>query len=211
MSVLPTNIATQRDTSRFVKSVSAGPEVLGEESFRRLIAMERKRTERTSDPFLLLLLEAGDDRGQGTMEESLTLIAASLSASLRETDIIGWHQERTTVGALFTGLQNKDKNLVASLILDKISAILRKAELLDQMSNLKISYYFFPDNWDRFESGRPIGPALYPDLLCPEKSRESALKIKRVMDVGKRVEFPSGLSHVPERRWVHDAGTGYGG
>jgi hypothetical protein len=23
----------------------------------------------------------------------------------------------------------------------------------------------------------------------------------------KRVEFPSGLSHFPERRWVHDAGT----
>ena len=35
-------------------------EVLQEESFKRMIAVERKRTERSAKPFLLMLLETGE-------------------------------------------------------------------------------------------------------------------------------------------------------
>lgn len=37
-------------------------EVLSEDGFRRRIAIERKRTERSREPFLLMLLEAAQRR-----------------------------------------------------------------------------------------------------------------------------------------------------
>jgi lipopolysaccharide/colanic/teichoic acid biosynthesis glycosyltransferase len=132
---------------------------------------------------LLLLLEAEQGPGPGAIEESLGLIASSLSVSIRETDVIGWYQERTTIGVMFTGLQIKDKNLVKSLLLNRVNTMLRNEELSDQVSNLKMSFYFFPDDWEDFETGTPIGPALYPDLLSPDRKDDSALRIKRAMDV----------------------------
>ena len=44
------------------KRPSSGPQsiALNEESFHRMIALERKRTERSRNPFLLMLLETGD-------------------------------------------------------------------------------------------------------------------------------------------------------
>jgi lipopolysaccharide/colanic/teichoic acid biosynthesis glycosyltransferase len=187
MTVLPTQVAIRRNTASAAKHAPAALEVLGQDLFIRSIALERKRTERTNIPFLLLLLEAENDPGLGTMEESLAVIASSLSVSIRETDVIGWYKERTAVGVMFTGLQIKDKNLIASLILNRVNAILRSDSLLDQVSNLKMSFYFFPDDWENLESGRPLATALYPDLLTPDRSCEFALKIKRAIDVAGSV------------------------
>lgn len=44
-----------------LEPVSAGErEVLNEETFRRMISIERKRTERSRKPFLLMLLDTGN-------------------------------------------------------------------------------------------------------------------------------------------------------
>jgi lipopolysaccharide/colanic/teichoic acid biosynthesis glycosyltransferase len=183
MTVLPTSAATLRNTSRSGKSVPVVPQVLSQDLFRRMIAVERRRTERTNDPFLLLLLEAEPDHDTGSTEESLALIAASLSETIRETDVIGWYQERTAVGVLFTGLQIRDRNLVTSLILNRVNRTLGSDTVLDQMFNLRMSVYFFPDDSDDFESGKPIGAVLYPDLFCPEGGDKPSARIKRAMDV----------------------------
>jgi hypothetical protein len=37
--------------------------VLNEQMFRRMLAIERKRTERSKEPFLLMLLDAGSPTG----------------------------------------------------------------------------------------------------------------------------------------------------
>jgi hypothetical protein len=136
MTTMPTHIPTRRATTRPGIGARAALEVLSQDMFRRMIALERKRTERTNVPFLLLLLETESDSVLGTIEESLGLIASSLSVSIRETDAIGWYQAGTTVGVMFTGLQIEDKNLVKSLILDRVNTILRDEKLSDQMSYL---------------------------------------------------------------------------
>ena len=183
MTVLLTNAETRHDTPHSGRGTPVAREVLGQESFRRMIAVERKRTERSNDPFFLLLIEADHDHGLGAMEESLALVASSLSVSIRETDLIGWYQDRKTVGVMFTELRIKDKNLVSSMILKRVKISLQADKLLDQMPNLKMTFYFFPDDWDDFESGRPITPALYPDLLSPDSGDKAALKIKRALDI----------------------------
>jgi len=162
---------------------AAEREVLNEDAFRRMIAIERKRTERSKEPFLLMLLEAGKQQGSEKSVRALDSMVSVLLSSTRETDVIGWYKERMAIGAIFTGLVVNDKNSILSLILSRISTTLRDELTFDQFNQVSISFHFFPDEWDHDEGGRPSNPALYPDLIAPKSERRSQLGIKRMMDI----------------------------
>jgi lipopolysaccharide/colanic/teichoic acid biosynthesis glycosyltransferase len=164
--------------------LSAGErEVLNEGTFKRMISVERKRTERSRRPFLLMLLEAGNHQGSEKSGKALDNMLSVLLLSIRETDVIGWYKDRTTVGVMFTGLAGNDKNSILSVILSKVSTTLQDQLTPDQFNQVSISFHFFPDDWDHDNPGRPSNPSLYPDLLSPDKGRCSQLRIKQVMDI----------------------------
>ncbi len=156
---------------------------LDEESFRRVIAIERKRTERSKAPFVLMLLEVADPQGVEKNGAALDSIVSVLLASSRDTDLVGWYKDRMTVGALFTGLVVDDKNSILSTILTRVSTTLRDELSFDQFSQVSISLHFFPDDWDHDGSGRPSNPALYPDLSSQDKGKRPLLVMKRVTDI----------------------------
>jgi lipopolysaccharide/colanic/teichoic acid biosynthesis glycosyltransferase len=176
------NGANQAD--RLSEPVSAGKrEVLNEDTFNRMIAVERKRTERSKQPFLLMLLEVGHPQGSAKNGGSLESMVSALLTSIRETDVIGWYKDRTIVGVMYTGLVVNNKNSVLSMILNRVSTALGDRLTADQFSQVSISFHFFPDDWDEESSGRPSNPALYPDLFGSSKDRRSVVMIKRGMDV----------------------------
>ncbi len=96
-------------------------EVLNEESFQRMIAVERKRTERSGEPFLLMLLEPGSLQVSEKNGKPLNKIMPALLSSTRETDVIGWCKDQATVGAIFTGLLADEKNSILSTILTRMA------------------------------------------------------------------------------------------
>jgi lipopolysaccharide/colanic/teichoic acid biosynthesis glycosyltransferase len=157
--------------------------ILSEESFKRMIAIERKRTERSREPFLLMLVEAGRSHGTEKSSKALDKIVSAMLSSTRETDVVGWYKGQTTVGVMFTGLTVKDKSAVLSTILNRVSAALRDELPSDQFSQISLSFHFFPDEWDHENSGRPSNPVLYPDLLSATSRQRSLLVIKRAMDI----------------------------
>jgi lipopolysaccharide/colanic/teichoic acid biosynthesis glycosyltransferase len=159
------------------------PEVLNEAIFKRTISIERKRTERSGDSFLLMLLEAGNQQSVEKNDKTLTDILCALPLSIRDTDVLGWYRDRATVGVMFTGLARKEKSSILCVMLGKVSTTLRNQLEPDQFNQLSISFHFFPDDWDLDNSGRPSNPALYPDLLSPDKRTGSLLRIKQVMDI----------------------------
>ena len=166
------------------ESASAGErEVLNEEAFLRMISIERKRTERSRKPFLLMLLDAGIHRGPEKNGKALDSIVPALLSSTRETDVIGWYKDRATVGAIFTELVVDDKNSILTTMLTRVSTTLRGSLTFEQFNQVSISFHFFPDDWDHDISGRPSNPALYPDLLSRDSGRRSLLAAKRVMDI----------------------------
>jgi lipopolysaccharide/colanic/teichoic acid biosynthesis glycosyltransferase len=148
-----------------------------------MIAIERKRAERSNKPFLLMLLETGHYQGSGKGKRVLDNVATALMPSIRDTDVIGWYKERTSVGVVYTGLLDQDKNSILSIILNRVSAILRGELVFDQLSQITISFHFFPDDWDHDNSGSPTNPALYSDLMRPDSSKQFVLAIKRMIDV----------------------------
>ncbi len=154
--------------------LSAGVrEVLNEETFKRMIAVERKRTERSREPFLLMLLDAGNYQESEKNGKILDDMLPVLLLSIRETDVIGWYKNRAVVGVMFTGLANNDKSAILGVILNKVSTTLRAQLPSDHLSQVSISFHFFPDDWDNDNPGRPSNPSLYPDLLSREKENRT--------------------------------------
>ncbi|HEY7292597.1 MAG TPA: hypothetical protein VH583_22360 [Vicinamibacterales bacterium] len=74
----------------------------GEETFRYLLGIERKRSERSSRPFFLLLVDLKRDDGSAALMEGEVAgnVFAGLSQALRETDFIGWYREGRVAGAV---------------------------------------------------------------------------------------------------------------
>ncbi len=165
-------------------SVSFGErEVLNEGTFKRMIAIERKRTERSRTPFLLMLLDMGNQQPSEKNGKALDSIVSALLASTRETDVTGWYKNRATVGVMFTGLAVVDKNSLLSTMLTRISNTLRDNLTFEQFSQISISFHFFPDDWDHEISERPSNPTLYPDLSSPDNAKRFLSGVKRMMDV----------------------------
>lgn len=158
-------------------------DVLVEEAFRRRIAIERKRTERSREPFLLMLLEAGSAENGDALDKTLTGIVAAMQFSTRETDVVGWYKDRSTVGVIFTGLVVSDKSSVLSTILGRVSAALQQEVTMERFNQITFSFHFFPDDWDGDSSGRPSDPILYPDLFIPSNDQRALLRVKRAMDI----------------------------
>jgi lipopolysaccharide/colanic/teichoic acid biosynthesis glycosyltransferase len=156
---------------------------MNEEIFRRMIAVERKRTERSKAPFLLMLLEVVSDEGRRKDRKTLDQIASALLASSRDTDLIGWYKDQLIVGAMFTGLILQDKRMLLDTFLNKVTASLRNELTPQQFNQVSISFHLFPDDWDHDKPGRPSNTTLYPDLTSHDKGRRPLLLIKRAIDV----------------------------
>lgn len=183
MTPLRENRAIDQTGSPFEAISASERDVLNEQMFRRMLAIERKRTERSKEPFLLMLLDAGSQAGSEMNGKALENMATSLLASSRETDIIGWYKEGATVGVMFTGLAVNDKSSILSTILSRVKSMFRDDLVFRQFSQVSISFHFFPDDWEPGNSGRPSNPALYPDLTSPGNRKRSLLIVKRIIDV----------------------------
>lgn len=164
-----------------------GRELLNEETFRRRIAVERKRTERSREPFLLMLLQCNEKSNAEAGAKLLDRIMSALSAATRETDSIGWYREQVLLGALFTGLSEPDKLTCRTIILNRVTTILRDHLTDDQFRQIHLTFHFFPDDWgneDPGSTGKPSSnPFLYPDLVTPSRSKRAQLRVKRILDL----------------------------
>lgn len=181
VTLLRVNRAPAADGSPF-ESARAERGVLNEPSFKNMIAIERKRTERSREPFLMMLIEAGNPETSELNSKSLEAIASALLTRSRETDLVGWYSERRTVGVIFTGLEGDDKNSIVSTILTRVKGMLHDELDFNQFSRLKISFHFFPD-WEHPKDGNPSDPALYPDVMKLGKRKRSLLLFKRMIDI----------------------------
>jgi lipopolysaccharide/colanic/teichoic acid biosynthesis glycosyltransferase len=147
-----------------------------------MIALERKRSDRSKEPFLLMLVEIGNHQDTSERDKVLSSMIAALMASSRDTDVVGWYKDQKTIGVMFTGLLIVDKDHILSTILGRVSKILGQELTFTQFSQISLSFHFFPDDWSQNDSG-PSNPALYPDLLHPGDRKRSLLIVKRTIDM----------------------------
>jgi lipopolysaccharide/colanic/teichoic acid biosynthesis glycosyltransferase len=159
-------------------------EILSEEAFRRMISIERKRSERSQRPFVLLLIDTVRSQSGDKQARVLLDMLSALQGATRETDITGWYTTNSVAGVMFTEIVlDNDNKEVLSTILSRIGALLREKLDTDQFSRVKFSFHVFPDDWNSRDPERPSNPTLYPDLEKRQESNRLGRATKRMIDV----------------------------
>jgi exopolysaccharide biosynthesis polyprenyl glycosylphosphotransferase len=157
--------------------------ILSEAAFQKMISVERKRTERSRKPFLLMLLDTGTSHSGPNNGKVLGNIVSTLLASTRETDVTGWYKDLTIVGVMFTELVIDEKNSILSTMLARVTSALRDSLTFEQFNQISISFHLFPDDWARDLPQNPGNETLYPDLLKRNNARKFFSGVKRMMDI----------------------------
>ena len=169
--------------SKEVSQATLERPVLDEASFHRLICIERKRTERSRKPFLLMLLDTGDPLPDGEQVHLLKRILTGLTPLTRETDSTGWYKQDSTVGLMFTEIFMDDRGVVLGTILERVSDCLRSTLTLEQLNQISISFHIFPEEWSRKLGQFPNDRVLYPDVTGRNKRNTLLNVAKRLADI----------------------------
>ncbi|MGB8112966.1 MAG: sugar transferase [Candidatus Sulfotelmatobacter sp.] len=161
----------------------AGRRILNEQDFCRMIALERKRSERSRTPFLLMLVDIGQSLRSHKNAKTVENILAAVSASSRETDVTGWYEEHSIIGVMFTEISGDDRSAIINTLIARVSEVLRSNLTSEQFDQVNLSFHIFPDDWNQGDGPRPGKAMLYPDLVARDDAKKSLRAIKRAIDI----------------------------
>jgi lipopolysaccharide/colanic/teichoic acid biosynthesis glycosyltransferase len=156
---------------------------LKEESFHAVISLERKRTERSKRPFLLMLLHVESVIASDKQRKKIGKILSAISSSTRETDIDGWYKDNAVIGILFTEIGMDPRKGTVAAMRARVNGLLYSALSFEEFNWISISHYIFPEEWDHDVQQRPSHPTLYPDVSQRDDRRKVFSIIKRTMDI----------------------------
>jgi hypothetical protein len=124
-------------------------EMASEQVFARMLCLERRRAERSRRQFLLLLLDAQElvsERERDEAELVLNKIAAALLSSTRETDLRGWYQHQSVLGAILTEIDAGNLAGTVQAVLRKIHTALLAKLHLNELNKIHLSFHLFPED-----------------------------------------------------------------
>lgn len=150
--------------------------------FLEMLRLERRRTERSGRPFMLVLID-GSDISRVVRADIFQQVAMSVSCRTRETDVLGWYERGKKLGMLMTEIGYADTRDL-DVIAHKITNAIENALAPESFSRLKLTFRVYPDNVSDGQGADPGKPdaVLYPDLSRSQNHRRS-LAIKRILDV----------------------------
>jgi exopolysaccharide biosynthesis polyprenyl glycosylphosphotransferase len=159
-------------------------EFLPQDRFLRMLFLERKRSERSERPFVLMLLESTKllrHRDHGVLDR----ILSALVSSTRDTDVKGWYDQHSTIGVIFTELGSKaDGKCVASALLSKVTSVLSSTLTINEINEIRISFRVFPEDWDgRRGPIDDIESKFYDKVFNENAQHPFAKVIKRLIDI----------------------------
>jgi lipopolysaccharide/colanic/teichoic acid biosynthesis glycosyltransferase len=154
--------------------------VLSEAAFHKMIAIERKRTERSGKPFLLMLAEVRSGSPENA-EKTLGAVTCALVNATRETDVMGRYKENVA-GVIFTELAIAEKHSLLRAMFARVSCTLKEKLTPSQFDQMTLSFHLFPDDHDDHVQGYPTNLTLYPELSGPAGASVLST-LKRMMDI----------------------------
>jgi lipopolysaccharide/colanic/teichoic acid biosynthesis glycosyltransferase len=182
------SIAQPKTSSRSIPSgspvvTSSLPAFLDQELFVTMLRLERKRTERSNRRFVLMLLDACGLLHGDESHETFCKVIATLSGSIRETDISGWYKNNSIMGVIFTEVGTADGKSLANALLTRVTSALCTVLSIEQINQIKLSFHVFPEHSDGDGTSGPTDSALYPDLDKTNDPQRAARLIKRSIDI----------------------------
>lgn len=172
----------ERNQFPATSDVTGSRGILSEKMFHRTVALERRRTERSHKPFLLMLINEGESAVDNNCS-GLDKVLKAISLTTRETDVVGWYKKSLVAGVILTEIEPDNKQNIVERMLARVSTALQGNLSLEQFRQIRISFYWFPEEWQQFLSDKPRVTPLYPDVAKQDRSRKLYHVVKRIMDV----------------------------
>jgi exopolysaccharide biosynthesis polyprenyl glycosylphosphotransferase len=156
--------------------------IADEKLFNYLLSLERKRTERTGDPFVLMLLDVTGLHGSALAHKSPEICAA-IRLETRDTDSCGWYKFGSAIGVIFTHLRKSERSAIQCALTTKTDRALATVLGLQDLEKVNVSFHFFPEIVDVAKPTFKSDEKLYPDLSQKEKARSLNNLAKRILDI----------------------------
>jgi len=158
-------------------------DVHDEPTFLKMLYLERKRAERSSRRFVLMLLESSSLLRADNNASLLQKIVQTFAKSTRETDIKGWYQQGSVIGVIFTEIGSTEGSAITKALLTRVTQVLYGTLRIEQINEIKLSFHVFPEDPDNQAPDDPNNSPLYPDLAQDMKKKTAARVVKRAVDI----------------------------
>lgn len=150
-----------------------------EEYFQEMLAFERKRSERSGRPFLVMTMDFTEIRKPQERRASVKEAMKALLLLTRETDVKGWYHSQAVLGVLFTEMNSLETETLQKKMYRSLHTFLSD----EQLGIIRISFHRFPDGGKQNRATGPAQFTFYPDLPRKEHGKKNALRVKRIIDI----------------------------
>jgi len=156
--------------------------VVDELLFQRMLSLERRRCERAGTRFGLVLVDLSEVN-DALSTQSVGEIAGAIGASMRETDIAGWHRQSSIIGIILTALTETTRETLESAVIERIRQVLSLSLDPVQIERIRISCYVFPGEDGPGTSGKNPDRMFYPDGNKRDSKEKLNAAIKKALDL----------------------------
>ena len=177
------------DKIRVVKSPSGRPDVFdgiqglyNEDYFNRMLSLERKRTQRSKKPFLLMLVDISRLINPHPNLVIIGRIGNVLEKGIRETDVRGWYRKGQVIGVIFTELESASEAIREKIFTKLLHSLAQAIDHRD-LARVQVTFHVFPEEQDSGNGNGPFNMSLYKDLLEGERKNGLSRRMKRLMDI----------------------------
>ena len=159
------------------------PRIADGEVFQRVLVVERKRSERSGQAFVLLLLDLGALPGDGTSPARQAALAA-LSAAKRDSDILGWFERPRVAGLILPEIRTPDVSSAGAAIAARVRRELAGRLDAATVDTLSIALHAYPESRPPDARGFwAVDEVFHPDLPLDHQRRRVSDGLKRGIDV----------------------------
>lgn len=153
--------------------------------FCEMLSIERKRSERSRKPFLLMLADLREFADGFERHEVAKKVGDSLSSVTRTTDIKGWYQYGNVAGVIFTeiGVHEKNLKLAQKHLADKCESVLKINLDEFEFKKVAVTWHVFPGRFDKGFSEESGHTKVYPDVFARMARKRASLFVKRIIDI----------------------------
>ncbi|MGC1385434.1 MAG: sugar transferase, partial [Candidatus Acidiferrales bacterium] len=156
--------------------------ILPEDLFLGILCLERKRAERHTRKFVLVLVDAeGIKPKKGRSRDVKGLVRAANDAR-RETDPAGWYKQDTILGIIFTEVGDLEDSAFTDRIIQKLRQSLTTHLSVEDVKHVRVSVHTFSEDSNSKDSDISGTPVLYPDLFNLNHTKKVPFALKRLMD-----------------------------
>jgi hypothetical protein len=165
------------------KGVSGGSAYFFDEAdFNEMLSLERKRSQRSLRPLMLMRLDLSGVREPSIADVRRKLVRA-LASGIRDTDICGWCKRGSIVGIVFTELKSAASD-VREVLFGRVMAMLVGHIDPDVLFTISANFHIYPEDGENSHACDRFDMDCYKkDIEEKSAKRDLSSRIRILKDI----------------------------